>query len=379
MSQHIPRSIEALDNIYGMRFLVRTGFDVPIVEGRVESTYRIIAALPTITHLIERGARVIVLTHVGRDPKNSTKPLLEVLNKFVPTTYVNEVVGEKAQATTMHMKEGTVVLLENLRSHEGETTNDESFAKTLASYGNFYVNEAFSVSHREHASIVTLPKLLPNFAGMTLLREQKELARMLSPEQPSLFILGGAKFETKEPLIEKYAEKYTNMFLGGALVNDFFKAKGYEVGASLLSSVDLRESPILKKENILLPIDVIAATQESKRETSPQTVQNIEKIVDIGTKSIEMLLPYAKNAKTILWNGPLGNYEEGFDEGTKACAKLLADSGAYTVVGGGDTLSVIESLRLESSFSHLSVGGGAMLQFLEHGTLPGIEALTSRE
>lgn len=377
MSSHVPRSVEALDNIYGMRFLVRTGFNVPIVDGKVESTYRIIAALPTITHLVERGARVIILTHVGRDPKNSTKPLLEVLNRFVPTTYVPEVVGEKAQAATMHMKEGTVVLLENLRSCEGETKNDEEFAKTLASYGNFYVNEAFSVSHREHASIVTLPKLLPNFAGMTLLREQKELTRVLSPEQPSLFILGGAKFETKEPLIEKFSEKYSNVFLGGALVNDFFKAKGYEVGTSLLSPVDLSGSPMLTKENILLPLDVIATTAENRRETEPHTVQKIEKIVDIGSKSIEMLKPYVKQAKTILWNGPLGNYEEGFDEGTKACAKLLADSDAYTVVGGGDTLSVIESLKLESSFNFLSVGGGATLTFLEHGTLPGIEVLTS--
>jgi phosphoglycerate kinase len=376
MSANIPRSVEALDNIYGVRFLVRAGFNVPIVDGEVQDTHRIEVALLTIKYLIERGARVIILTHVGRDPGNSTKPLLKVLNQYVPTNHVDAVVGEKAYGAAMHMKEGTVLLLENLRSCDGEIKNDESFAQTLATYGNFYVNEAFSDSHREHASIVTLPKLLPNFAGFSLLQEQKELTKALSPVEPSLCILGGAKFETKEPLIEKYSNKYTNVFVGGAIANDFFRAKEYEVGTSLLSGVDLSTHPLMKKENILLPTDVIATREETSRQTEVDKVQSIEKIVDVGTNSIEMLAPYIKKAKTILWNGPLGNYEEGFDEGTKLCAKLVAESGAFSIVGGGDTVAAIKSLHLEDSFSFLSAGGGAMLTFLEQGTLPGIEVLT---
>ena len=376
MSTKIPRSIKALDDIYGMRFLVRTGFNVPIIDGEVQSAYRIKSAIPTILHLVERGARVIILTHVGRDPKNSTRPLLDVLNKFAPTTYVDAVLGEKAHGAVMHMKEGTVLLLENLRACDGEVNNDEELAKTLASYGNFYVNEAFSVSHREHASIVTLPKLLPNFAGLSLLAEQEKLTRALSPEEPSLFILGGAKFETKEPLIEKYADKYTNVFVGGALANDFFKAKGYEVGTSLLSTIDLNDSAVSEKDNILLPVDVIASSDKENRQADCNKVESTEKIVDAGNKTIEMLAPYIAQAKTILWNGPLGSYDEGFDEATKACAKLIAQSNAFSVVGGGDTIAAIESLELEDNFGFLSTGGGAMLKFLENGSLPGIDALT---
>lgn len=376
MRQVIPRSIEELDDVYGVRFLVRTGFNVPIVDGEIKSTYRIGSVMPTINYLVERGARVIILTHIGRDPENSTKPLLNELNKYVPTTYVDEVIGEKAYAATMHMKEGTALLLENLRSCEGETGNDEEFAKTLASYGNFYVNEAFSVCHREHASIVTLPKLLPNFAGLSLLQEQRELTKTLSPEEPSLFILGGAKFETKEPLIGRYADQYTNVFIGGALANDFFKARGCEVGTSLLSDTDLRENPLLRKENLLIPTDVVASADGVSRQSASDGVLSTEKIVDAGGETIEMLRPYIKNAKTILWNGPLGSYDDGFDESTKACAKLIAESEAFSVVGGGDTIAAIESLGLEESFGFLSAGGGAMLKFLEKGTLPGIEALT---
>lgn len=376
MTVHRPRSVEDLDNIYGMRFLVRTGFNVPMMDGGVQSTFRINRAIPTILYLVERGGRVILLTHMGRDPQNSTKPLLEILNKFVPTTYVNEVVGERAQGAALNMKEGTVLLLENLRSHEGEIGNDRKFAETLATYGSFYVNEAFSVSHREHASIVTLPKLLPNFAGISLLEEQRELRKAIHPKHPSLFILGGAKFETKEPLVEKSVETHTNVFIGGALANDFMKAKGCQVGTSLLSGVDLSNSPLLQKDNLILPHDVVATEAGKVQQVSCQEVKPSEKIVDVGMGSIGSLAPYIKKAKTVIWNGPLGSYDKGFGESTKKCAELIAKSKAFSVVGGGDTVAAIESLDLADSFGFLSAGGGAMLKFLEHGTLPGIEALT---
>ncbi len=369
------RSVTELTDIYGMRFLVRASLDVPIKDGVVQNEFRIVHAIPTIAYLIEKGARVIILTHVGRDPKSSTAPLIAPLLKHIPVTHVGGVIGEIAYSAIAHMKEGSAILLENLRSCREEEANEEEFAKTLASYADFYVNDAFAVSHRAHASIVGIPEYLPSFAGITFMKEYAELKKVLTPEHPSLFILGGAKYETKAPLIEAYAEEYTNTFIGGALANDFLKGKGYEVGESLVSPVDLRTSPLITKENILTPIDVIAVAGDVSHEVSSDAVKSNEKILDVGMKSLEMLAPYIKNAKTILWNGPLGNYEDGYDASTKACAELIALSSAFSVVGGGDTVAAIESLGLGEKFGFLSTAGGAMLEFLEKKTLPGIVVL----
>lgn len=373
-----PRSITELTDIYGMRVIVRSSLDVPIKGGVAEDHFRIQRALPTLRYLVERGARVILLTHVGRDRKNTTKPLQAVLQKYLPIEYIPSLVGDEALGAVTHMKEGSVLLLENLRSHAGEEENDPEFAKALAAYGFFYVNDAFAVSHRAHASVVGIPKHLPSFAGMTFLEEYDALGKAFTPEHPSLFILGGAKFETKQPLIEAYAHAYTNTFIGGALANDFLKGKGYEVGDSLVSPQDLTGHPLLLKENLLMPIDVVAVKGESERIASANDVHADEKILDVGLPSIEMLSPYIKNAKTILWNGPLGNYEGGYDKATKACAKLVAESSAFSIVGGGDTIASIESLGLQGSFGFLSTAGGAMLEFLEKKTLIGIEALSQK-
>jgi phosphoglycerate kinase len=369
------RSVEELTDIFGMRVLVRTSLDIPMGHGVPSDHFRVRRAVATIDYLLKKGARVIVLTHVGRDPKNSTLPLIPILQKHIPIRHVAGVVGDFTYGAVAHMKEGTAILLENVRSHKGEESNDIGFAKTLASYADFYVNDAFAVSHREHASIVGIPKFLPSFAGITFMEECAELRKAFTPESPSLFILGGAKFETKEPLIEKYESQYTNTFIGGALANDFLKGKGYEVGESLLSPIDLKGNSLLEKKNILLPEDVIVGGETGVHEVGCMGIQSDEKILDVGPHSIEILTPYIMNAKTILWNGPLGNYEAGFDMATKACARLIAESGAFSIVGGGDTITAIESLGLEDSFGFLSTGGGAMLEFLEKHTMPGIEAL----
>lgn len=376
MSNVPLRSVESLTDIYGMRFLVRSALDVPIQDGVAEDHLRIRESIPTIKHLLEHGARVIILTHVGRDPKNSTEPLARVLQQYFPVQFVRGVTEDEVQGFVAHMKEGTALLLENLRSYEGEEKNDDAFSKRLASYGDFYVDDAFSVAHRAHASIIGIPKYLPSFAGITFMREYTELSKALTPEHPSLFILGGAKYETKEPLIESYADHYTNLFVGGALANDFLKGKGYEVGESLVSPIDLSKDPIMEKKNILLPVDVVAVKNHESRMVPADTVKPDEKILDIGNASIELLAPYIKEAKTILWNGPLGNYEDGCGEATKACAKLIAQSKAHSIVGGGDTIAAIESLGLSDSFGFVSTAGGAMLEFLEKKTLPGIEALS---
>lgn len=371
-----PRPITELTDIYGMRVIVRAALDVPIVDGVAEDHFRIQRALPTLTHLVERGARVILLTHIGRDPKNSTKPLETLLKKYLPISYVDGVVGEKVEGAIAHMKEGTVLLLENLRSCPEEEANDAHFAETLASYGFFYVNDAFAVSHREHASIVGVPQHLPSFAGLTFLEEYDALSKAFAPEHPSLFILGGAKFETKAPLVKAYAQSYTNTFIGGALANDFLKARGLEVGASLLSDTSLAGDPIVHEPNIILPCDMTVVSPAETRTATAEGVKKDEKIVDAGPLTIASLAPYIREAKTILWNGPLGYYEGGHDAGTKACAKLVAESDAFTIVGGGDTIASIESLGLQDSFGFLSTAGGAMLEFLEKKTLPGIDALS---
>lgn len=371
-----PRSITELTDIYGMRVIVRTSLDIPITDGVADDHFRVRRALPTMQYLVERGARVILLTHVGRDPENSTKPLEAVLQKYVPVQHVAGLVGEEVEGAIAHMKEGTVLLLENLRSDAREEENNDEFAKILASYGFFYVNDAFAVSHRAHASIVGIPKYVPSFAGITFLEEFDALTKTFTPEHPSLFILGGAKFETKQPLIQAYSSVYTHTFIGGALANDLLKGKGYEVGRSVVSDRSFAGDPLLEAENILLPTDVIAVADDARRAASVEEVRADECIYDIGPASVHTLGSYIKDAKTILWNGPLGYYEGGYDEATKECAKRVAESGAYTVVGGGDTIAAIESLGLQDSFGFLSTAGGAMLEFLEKRTLPGIEALS---
>ena len=375
MSEPTVRSIAEMPDIQGKRVIVRTSLDVPIKDGIVQNAFRVKKALPTIQFLIERGAKVILLSHIGRDPQNTLAPLVPLLEKEFPITYIPHLIDPSVGEAIKRMENGTVLLLENLRSKEEEEKNDPEFAKTLASYGDYYVNDAFAVSHRAHASIVGIPAHIPGFGGITFMEEYENLSKALVPETPSLFILGGAKFETKEPLVEKYADHYTHTFIGGALANDFLKGKGYEVGESVLSPVDLSTSPLLKKENVLLPVDVVAVLGELHREVSSDAVHADEKILDVGTRSIEILAPHIKEAKTILWNGPLGYYEGGYDAGTKSCAKLIAESNAFSIVGGGDTVAAIESLGIQDSFGFLSTAGGAMLEFLEKQTLPGIDAL----
>lgn len=370
------RSIEEIDNLFGMRVIVRASLDVSLESGsKKKDAYRVLRALPTIQHLIEKGARVVLLTHVGRDPQNSTAPLLPILEKYIPVTQTDALVGEEAYGAVAHMKEGSAILLGNLRSNPGEVANDAEFAKELASYGDFYVNDAFAVSHRAHASIVGIPKYLPSFMGLLFEDEYRELSKMFTPKSPSLFILGGAKFETKEPLIDEYSNNYSHVFIGGAIANDFLKGKGYPVGDSLLSPVELKNNPLLERENIILPVDVVVGGDGGKREVLIEHVKGDDIILDVGPRTIELLSPYIERAETILWNGPLGNYEAGFDGATHSCAELIAKSNALSIVGGGDTVTAIETLGLEDSFGFISTSGGAMLEFLEHKTLPGIESL----
>jgi phosphoglycerate kinase len=371
--------IEGCGILEGKRVLLRAPLNVPVKDGAVENAFRLQTLIPTINILKEKGARIILLGHIGRDQSQSLRPVYEALEQLIPLQGFIPLTGDETQRSIENLQNGEVIMLENVRSHEGEQANDAAFAKLLASYGDFYVNDAFADSHRAHASVVGIPALLPSCFGLSFIQEYEALTLAMRPQSPSLFILGGAKFETKLPLIEKYLAIYDHVFIGGALANDFFKAKGLEVGVSLVSDSELNLETLFQNERLLLPVDVTVKGESGIRESAPEEVRPDENMLDVGPLTIEMLRPYVEEAKTILWNGPVGNYEGGFSAYTESCAKLISENDAYSVIGGGDTIAAIESLQLENKFGFLSTAGGAMLVFLESGTLPGIDAiLTNR-
>ena len=372
---HTVKKICDETKLKGKYVLLRSSLNVPVKDGQVLNQFRIARAIPTIQHLVDQGARVILIGHIGRNPEESLKPVADVLSETFLVKWAGLLKGDVIDRMRLELKDGEVLMLENLRSDERETKNDESLAEELAAMADVYVDDAFAASHREHASVVGVPAIIPGYVGINFYMEYEELRRTLKPEHPSLFMLGGAKFETKMPLVEKFLNSYDHIFIGGALANDFFKAKGLEVGKSLVSDIDLSGSDLLNNEKIIIPVDVVVDGPNGRRTISPEEVTAEEIIFDAGPETIKLLSLYTRGAKTILWNGPLGNYEKGFAEGTEALAKLVAESGAYSVVGGGDTVAAIESLGLSGEFGFMSTGGGAMLAFLEHGTLPAIDAL----
>ncbi len=375
MAQHnIPNIVDVTD-LEGTYVLVRVSLNVPVADGKVTNSFRIEKCLPTIKHLMSKGARVILCSHIGRKEDESLAPVYEALREFVPVRFSPEVVGETTTRMCNELQNGEVLLLENVRSDAREVQNSPAFAAELAELADIFVNDDFAASHRTHASLHAICALLPSYAGLNFIHEYTELSKVMHPESPSLFILGGAKFETKMPLVEKYLDIYDHIFIGGALSNDFFKAKGFEVGTSLVSEMSLHDNHLLSHPKILLPVDVTAVKNEVPRVTQPNMVGKDESILDVGPKTIEMLTTYVRQARTVLWNGPMGNYENGFQRETLACAKLVAEAEAYTVVGGGDTVAAIESLHVADRYSFLSTAGGAMLMFLEEGTLPALDAL----
>lgn len=366
-------------DLAGKRVIVRTPLNAPIEEGKVLNDFRIVRALETVKLLTDKGARVILVSHLSSETETTLRPVFEVLERRLPAVhFCAEIFGAETEQTLANLKDGEVALIENLRVDPREKANDTEFAKALAAYGDIYVNDDFTVSHRQHASLVELPKLLPAYFSPNFIAEYTELQKSLSPEHPSLFCLGGAKFDTKMPLVEKFLDLYDEVFIGGAIVNDFFKAKGFEVGQSLVSDIDLSNSPLLAHPKIILPVDVTIDGPNGTRICSPEEVAAEESILDAGPATIAMLKEKAAAAKMILWNGPLGNYEGGFGEQTEALAKVIANSDASSVVGGGDTVAAIENLGISDQFTFVSTAGGAMLQFLEDGTLPAIEVILQK-
>lgn len=371
------KTIKDIEVLEGVKVLVRVDFNVPIKNGLVVEDFRIKSAFPTIEYLQSRGARVVLIGHLEANEAsdNTFKPVAEhINNKLGKKVGFVANLRNASQFIENELKNGDCVLLENLRFDEGEKKNDPKFAQALASLGDIYVNDAFSVSHRAHASVVGVPSLMPSYAGFQLEKEVTNLSKAFTPEHPFLFILGGAKFDTKLPLLDKFLKSADSIFVGGALATDIFKTKGYEVGVSLVSKGDIDLTSYAQNPKLLLPLDITTQNNEVKPANDLLATDNS---MDCGPKTLELLAEKVKEAKFILWNGPLGIYEKGYKNSTLKLAKMIADrSGSIvSLVGGGDTLASIAENHDEDKFTFVSTAGGAMLDFLANGTLPGIVAL----
>ena len=350
-------------DVKGKRVLLRVDFNVLFSDGKVEDLYRIKRTIPTIEYLSQKGAKVVIISHLSEGKNGSLASVAKYLNsieKSFPLGFIKATDLNLMAERLKNMKEGDAVMLENIRLQAGEEQNDENFARRLAELGDIYVNEAFSVSHRRHASIVGIPKYLPSYAGFLFEEEVNGLQSAFSPEHPFLLLLGGVKAETKLGVIDRFLDIADKIFIGGGLANNFLQAKGVDIGSSVLSE-NVPVGKYISNEKIYFPPDV-------RKKNG--------KIYDIGEKAVKEILSLVQEAKFILWSGPMGNIEEGdFDKGTKIIAEAIAESGAKTVIGGGDTVAVLNEMGILDKFSFVSTAGGAMLEFLASGTLPGIEAI----
>lgn len=344
--------------IRNKKVLVRVDWNVPMTKGKIDDTYRIDQTLPTLEYLLKNNNDVYVITHLT-DQESNFEVLVNYVNKKLP--------------------EGNIFFLPNLRNDDREEKNNLIFAKELVKDKDLFINDAFAVCHRKHASVVSVPKLIPSYPGLLLKQEIKELSKAFKPKKPFTLILGGAKFGTKLPLVKEMLNTADHIFIGGALANAFFKEQGYEIGQSLVDQKVKGLKNILSKKNIILPIDVVVKDKNGKTVKEPNLVNKDEIIVDIGPKTIKMMSGVLKKSKLIIWNGPMGNFEQGFIKGTNDLALLVANSSGYSIVGGGDTLYALKKFVKANKFNFVSTGGGAMLEFLVSKSLPGIDVLGKKQ
>ena len=394
------KSIEDVE-VSGKRVLCRCDFNVPIKAGQITSDKRIVAALPTIEYLMNHGAKVILCSHMGK-PKGEWKPelslkvvaqrLSQLLGKEV--IMAEDVVGPDAQAKAAALKDGDVMLLENVRYMKGETKNDPELSKQLASMADLFVNDAFGTAHRAHSSTAGVADYLPAVCGFLVQKEVEIMGKALAdPERPFVAILGGAKVSDKLNVINNLLDKVDTLIIGGGMAFTFLAAKGYDVGASLVDNekIDYCKEMMAKAEakgvKLLLPVDTVVAggfpdpiDAEIAVETVPSDAIAPGKMgLDIGEAACREFAEAVKSAKTVVWNGPLGVFENPVvSKGTKAVAQALADSDAVTIVGGGDSAAACEQLGFAGKITHISTGGGASLEFLEGKTLPGIACLEDK-
>ncbi len=377
----------------GKRVVIRVDFNVPLKDGEVTDDTRIKSALPTINYLLDHGASLVVMTHLGR-PKGKKNPefsLKPVAKKFAEdlgkeVILANDVIGEEVVAQVKALKPGQVLLLENVRFYAEEEKNDPEFARKLASYGDVYVNDAFGTAHRAHASTEGIAHYLPSYAGFLIEKEVKFMAPLLeNPERPFVVIIGGSKVSSKISVLESMLKTADTMIIGGGMAYTFKKVLGYKIGQSIFEPdfIDVAskflEDAKKKGVKVILPVDNLCG--DSFAEHTPVSlyegdIPDDKQGMDIGPKTIELIRDALKGAKSVVWNGPMGVFEfDAFAHGTEEVAKMLAESDATTVVGGGDSVAAVNKFNLASKISHVSTGGGASLEFLEGKVLPGIKAL----
>lgn len=386
------RTLSTAD-LTGKRVLLRTDFNVPIQDSVIQDKTRLEESLPTLRLLIEKGCKTVIVTHLGRpkgkvDPEFKLDLVAQELSKLLgkPVTKLSDCVGSEVEAVVSAMQAGDVVLLENVRFHAEEEANEPTFAASLARLADIYVSDAFGTVHRAHASTEGVAHLLPAYAGLLVEKEATVLGGLMeNPVHPVCLLVGGAKVDTKIGILEKFLGIADTFIIGGALANTFLKAQGHEVGTSLFEADKIEVAKqfleAAKNKTVLLPVDAVVSEEISETAVAQTVDVNgvgaTQKILDLGVKTIELYAAALKNSKTIVWNGPMGIYEmTPFAEGTKGIAKAVVESGAVSVLGGGDTIDAVHHFGYTGKeFSHISTGGGAMLEFLEGKTLPGIAVL----
>ena len=392
------KTIQDID-VSGKRVLVRVDFNVPLAEdGTVSDDKRIVAALPTIRYLLEHNAKVILCSHLGRpkgqvNPKYSLAPVGARLSELLPDTkiwFAEDTVGESAKTAIDDMKDGEIVLLENVRFYPEEEKNDPEFAKKLASLADIFVSDAFGTVHRAHASTAGVAAYLPAVAGFLIGKELGVMGEALdNPKRPFVAILGGAKVADKIGVIKNLLGKCDSLIIGGGMAYTFLKAQGYGIGTSLLDaeSIDLAKDIMAeakaKNVNFLLPIDTVVATEfdaNAEHKVVPSTeIPDGWMGMDIGPKTAELFKKTIVEAATVVWNGPMGVFEfPAFAEGTKKVAEACAECAGTTIIGGGDSAAAVNQLGFADKMTHISTGGGASLEFLEGKTLPGVAVLNDK-
>ncbi|MFA5754133.1 MAG: phosphoglycerate kinase [Patescibacteria group bacterium] len=381
----------------GRIVFLRVDFNVPLINGRISEDHKIIAGLETVKFLLANQARLIVATHLG-EPNGrvvsvySTRTLARRLQKLLgrPVKFIPETVGVKAAQAVSRLKNGEVIFLENLRFNQGELDNDPEFAKELADLADIYINDAFAVSHREQASVSAIKKFLPAYAGLLLEKELVAMNRIIKPKRPLVVVMGGAKINeySKAPLISQLLKPASRILIGGAIANNFFKLQKLQIGRSLNDPDSLKA---IKKffvgrrvnPKIILPIDVVVKTRRGKARCCPTNqVASSETILDIGPQTISLYASYIKKAATIIWNGPMGKFEEdSFRQGSLSVARLVASRAqgpAYGLVGGGETIEVLKLTKMAEYVDWISTAGGAMLTYLGGGAMPGLTKIVSK-
>jgi phosphoglycerate kinase len=363
------KTIDRAQSLEGKRVIIRTDYNVPVADGVVVDPARIDASLETIRYVISHGGIPVIMSHI-ESKEGTLQPVYDYLSQRLGLSFVRDYFPNRVSLPA------GPVLLENLRQYPGEKENNQDFARHLGGFGDIYVNEAFPACHREHASIVSIPRYLPAFAGFRLAEEITALSSALNPKPPLLFILGGAKFETKIPLLERYLPLAETVIVAGAIANDFLAANGLPIGRSLTSSPE--KAAEIPAGSLMLPVDVTVVRGHDSFIVDVSDVNDDDVIVDVGPRTIDSYKRKVQDAATIIWNAPLGAYEKGFDQSTKALAEMVTTSAAQAYVGGGDTAAALASIPTGKS-AFISTGGGAMLDFLASGTLPGIEALNTSQ